>query len=204
MAEQYIYRRQNFGGELGFGQQPALLIVDFVNGFADPEMFGGGNIRDSISCTTTLLAACRDRSLPVAFTRIVYAADGSDSGAWTRKAPRLAELTEEAPASHIVDELTPRPGELVLRKTQASVFFGTGLIGWLVERRVDTLLVAGATTSSCVRASVVDAISHNLHPIVIEDCVGDRADGPHTANLFDMRQKYADVITAEAAIAALG
>ncbi|HUS55391.1 MAG TPA: isochorismatase family protein [Thermohalobaculum sp.] len=204
MVEIDIYARQQFGGSLGFGERPALLIVDFVNGFADPEMFGGGNIRDAISRTEALLAACRARSVPIAFTRIVYASDGSESGAWIRKAPRLAELTEDAAASHIVDELTPLPGELVVRKTQASAFFGTGLVGWLVARRIDTLLVAGATTSGCVRASVVDAISHNLRPIVIEDCVGDRAEAPHLANLFDMRQKYADLITAEAAIAELG
>jgi maleamate amidohydrolase len=95
----------------------------------------------------------------------------------------------------VVDELAPAPGEYVLRKTQPSAFFGTDLIGWLVQRRVDTLIVTGATTSGCVRATVVDAMSHNFRTIVATDCVGDRALGPHHANLFDMGQKYADLMS---------
>ena len=203
MTDAEIYARQQLGGRLGFGERPALLVVDFVNGFADPEMFGGGNIREAIARTVPLLQGVRAIGLPVAFSRIVYAEDGSESGAWVAKAPRLAELTEDAYASQVVDELKPLPGELVLRKAQASAFFGTGLIGWLLARGVDTLLVTGATTSGCVRASVVDAISHNLRPVVVQDCVGDRALGPHEANLFDMRQKYADLMDAEEALAAL-
>ncbi len=203
MTETDIYRRQQFGGQLGFGQRPALLIVDFVNGFADPDMFGGGNIRPAIAATIPLLAAARAHCLPIVFTRIVYAADGSQNGQWVRKAPRLAELTEDALASQVVTELAPRAGEHIVDKTQASAFFGTGLAAWLRARDVDTVLVTGATTSGCVRASVVDAISHDFRPIVIEDCVGDRAEGPHKANLFDMAQKYADLVSADQAVVAL-
>jgi maleamate amidohydrolase len=191
-----VYTRQGFGNALGPGRKSALLIVDFVNGFADPAMFGGGNIQDAIDRTVDVLAWARDQSLPIAFTRIVYAEDGSDAGIWCLKAPRLRELTESNPASHVVDTLAPRPGELVLRKTQASAFFGTDLAAWLVGRGIDTLLVAGCTTSGCVRASIVDAISYNLRPIVIPDCLGDRAIAPHEANLFDLGQKYADLVPA--------
>ena len=144
----------------------------------------------------------RERGWPVAHTRVVYADDGSDAGAFTRKAPGLLKLTETSPLSQIVKELTPAPGELVLRKRQASAFFGTEFAGWLAWNRVDTLFVTGCTTSGCVRATVVDAVSANMRTIVVTDCVGDRAMGPHEANLFDMGQKYADLMSSEAVIAA--
>ena len=97
-------------------------------------------------------------------------------------------------SSQIVDELKPVKGEYITTKQHASAFFGTSLSSWLLTRRVDTLLIAGCTTSGCVRASVIDASAHGLRPIVIEECVGDRAEEPHRANLFDMDQKYADVV----------
>ena len=111
------------------------------------------------------------------------------------KAPSLLKLTEASPLSQIVSQLTPREGELVVRKQGASAFFGTGLAPWLAMRQVDTVVVAGCTTSGCVRASVVDAMQHNVRPIVATDCVGDRALAPHGANLFDMGQKYAGLMT---------
>ncbi len=190
------YARQGFGQTLGLGRRPALLVVDFINGFADPAMFGGGNIRDAILATRPVLEACRRHRLPIAFTRIVYAEDGSDAGLWCQKAPRLRELTEAAPASHIVAELAPLPTERIVTKTQASAFFATDLAPWLVHQGVDTVVVTGCTTSGCVRATVVDAMSWNFRPIVLGDCVGDRAIGPHEANLFDMGQKYADLMLA--------
>jgi maleamate amidohydrolase len=195
MSESDIYRKQGFGNSSGFGVQPALLVVDFVNGFNDPDLFGGGNIPQAIAQTAVLLAAAREAGVPVCFTRVVYAADGSDAGIFCLKAPGLKILTEDHVSSAVVDELAPAPGEYVLRKTQPSAFFGTDLIGWLVQRRVDTLIVTGATTSGCVRATVVDAMSHNFRIIVATDCVGDRALGPHHANLFDMGQKYADLMS---------
>ncbi len=203
MNDEDIYRRQTFGGATGFGISPALLIVDFVNGFVDPEILGGGNIAEAVAATKPLLGYFRAAGLPVIFTRIVYAEDGSDAGIWCEKVPRLRELTESAPASQIVEDFAPRPGELVIRKTQASAFFGTHLSGVLVARGVDTLVIAGCTTSGCIRASVIDAISHNFRPVLASDCVGDRALGPHEANLFDIRNKYADLLSAEDIVARL-
>jgi maleamate amidohydrolase len=103
-------------------------------------------------------------------------------------------LTESAAGSAIVPELTPVEGELVVRKTVPSAFFETGLRSWLTQRGVQTLLIAGTTTSGCIRASVIDAMSCGFKPVVLEDCVGDRALGPHESNLFDMGQKNADVL----------
>ena len=202
-ADLALYRRQGLGGPVGFGDRPALLVVDFTNAFADPARFGGGNIAEAIANTRPVLEAARRAGLPVAFTRVVYASDGSDAGVFTQKAPGLLDLTEEAEGSQIVAELTPEPGEHVIRKTQPSAFFGTDLAPWLLGRGADTLVVTGATTSGCVRASVVDAMSYNLRAVVVRDCVGDRALGPHEANLFDMEQKYADLVVATEAVAAM-
>jgi maleamate amidohydrolase len=180
-----------------------LLVVDFTVGFNDPALFGGGNIDAAIQRTVGLLDFFRKKGLPVAFTRVVYADDGSDAGIFCLKAPGLRMLTETHPAGQIVPELAPRKSEYIVRKTQASAFFGTGFAPWLVQQRCDTVVVAGCTTSGCVRASVVDALSHNFRPIVARDCVGDRALGPHEANLFDLQQKYADVLARDEIVAAL-
>ncbi len=198
-----LYRAQSFGGKVGIGSRPALCIVDFVNGFIDSKVFGGGNIAEAVANTVGLLAATRRRGLPVAFTRVVYVEDGRDHGAFVRKVPALAKLTEHAPNGQIVPELAPRPGELILRKTQPSAFFGTGYVERLRLAGVDTVIVAGCTTSGCVRATVVDAMSHDFRTIVARDCVGDRSLGAHEANLFDMEQKYADLMDSQEIVAAL-
>jgi maleamate amidohydrolase len=192
-----IYQRQGFGNRSGMGHRPALVIVDFVNGFADPAAFGGGNIREAIAETQGLLGFARSVSWPVAFTRVVFADDASDANVFSRKVPSLLSLTEANPQSGVVKELAPRLGELVLRKRLPSAFAGTDFAAWLIKRNVDTLVVAGATTSGCVRATVVDAMGSGFLVVVAADCVGDRAEGPHRANLFDMEQKYADLLTAQ-------
>lgn len=199
-----IYRVQGFGGRVGIGRKPALCIVDFVNGFVDPRIFGGGNIPEAVTKTIGLLAAVRQLGFPVAFSRVVYAADGSDDCAFVRKVPALAKLTEHSPEGQMVPELAPLPDEKILRKTQPSAFFGTGYADWLRQQGIDTLIVAGCTTSGCVRATVVDSMSYDFRTIVARDCVGDRSLPAHQANLFDMEQKYADLMEADAIIAALG
>lgn len=173
----------------------ALLIVDFVVGFADPAAFGGGNINDAVAATAGVLSEVRRRAWPVAHTRIVFASDGSDANIFSQKVPTLLSLTENAPSGAIVPSLKPQSGELIVRKRLPSAFFDTNLRSWLTQHQVATLLVAGTTTSGCVRASVVDAMSCGFRPIVLSDCVGDRAASPHQASLFDMEQKYAEVMT---------
>jgi maleamate amidohydrolase len=189
------YQRQGFGASLELSPPYGLLIVDFVNGFADPAVFGGGNIAAAIETTKGLLAHARRQRWVIAHSRIVFADDGSDKNIFSLKVPGMLTLTENASASAIVSELAPQSGELVVRKQVPSAFFGTGLAAWLTQRSVQTLVVAGAVTSGCVRASVVDAMSLGFRPLVVSDCVGDRAIGPHDANLFDMEQKYATVAT---------
>lgn len=197
-----VYSRQGFGAALGLRPPLGLLIVDFVNGFHDPAIFGGGNIDAAIQATVPLLATARKNGWPVAHSRIVYADDGSDANVFSTKIPGMLTLTENAPASAIVDVLEPVTGELMVRKTGPSAFFGTDLAPWLVRHGVRTLLVAGCVTSGCVRASVIDAMNWGFYPVVLQDCVGDRAIGPHEANLFDMAQKYADVLPSATVLAA--
>jgi len=197
------YSRQGFGAQLELKAPVGLLIIDLVNGFANPEVFGGGNIPQAIENTVPLLAEARKRGWPVAHTRIVFADDGADNNVFSLKVPSMLGLKEDEHNSAIVPELAPAKGEFVVRKTVPSAFFGTSLAAWLTQRGVQTLVVAGAVTSGCVRASVVDAMQLGFRPLVLSDCVGDRALAPHDANLFDMEQKYATVMKRDEALEAL-
>lgn len=195
-----VYDRQGFGQRLGFGTRPALLIIDFSNAFADPSILGGGNIASAIAHTRPVLDAARKSGIPIMFTTHAYAADGSDYGLFVEKNHNLKRLVVGTPATAIVDLLGPRSGEFVISKRHPSAFFGTDLAGWLATRLVDTVVICGCSTSGCIRATVVDALGYGLRPIVARDCVGDRALPPHEANLFDIEQKYADVLSGEAII----
>lgn len=195
------YAKQGFGNNLPLKAPFGLLIIDFVNGFADPNVFGGGNIPQAIANTQHLLAHARAQGWQVAHSRIVFADDDADSNIFCLKVPGMLTLKEDSHNSAIVPELAPAAGEYVVRKSTPSAFFGTMLTAWLAQRGVQTLVVAGCVTSGCVRASVVDAMQAGFRPLVVEDCCGDRAIGPHEANLFDMAQKYAAVLPLEAVIA---
>ena len=195
MNDTEIYKQQGFGHSSGFGLRPALLIVDFQVAFTDPHHFGGGNILCALNATRGLLAVARECQIPVAHARIVFAQGGADAGIFCLKAKGLQQLTETCPASKFNEHVAPQEGECVVNKTRPSAFFSTELAAWLRGKRVDTLIVAGCTTSGCVRASVVDSMSHNFRTVVARDGVGDRALGPHEASLFDMEQKYADVLS---------
>ena len=192
-----VYDKQGFGNRVGFGNKPAVLVIDFINGFADPDTFGGGNIQESVDKTAELLAVARHMDLPIVFTSHVYAEDGSEDGIFNLKSPGLEKLKRGSREVQVVDELEPRPGERILEKHYPSGFCNTDLTGWLAKRGVDTAIVTGCPTSGCVRATVVDAMSNGFRPIVPRECSGDRAQGPHEANLFDIDQKYGDVMSLE-------
>ena len=198
------YARQGFGTPLPLKAPFGLLIIDFVNGFADPAVFGGGNIPPAIERTRSLLAHAREQSWPVAHSRIVFSDDDADSNIFCLKVPGMLTLKEDSPNSAIVPQLAPAPGEYAVRKRTPSAFYGTMLAPWLAQRGVQTLVVAGCVTSGCVRASVVDAMQAGFRPLVVSDCCGDRALRPHEANLFDMAQKYAAVMPLDQALADIG
>ena len=198
-----IYKKQNMGNRIGFGEKPALLIIDLQNAFTDENFFGGHNINVAIDNTTHLLHVCRQAQIPIAHVRFVTSNDGSDIGTFGFKVPRLKDLVDGTSAADIVDSLKPKSDEFVSIKHHASAFFGTTLQSWLTFKSVDTLLITGCATSGCVRASTIDASAYGYRPMLVAECVGDRAQGPHEANLFDMQQKYADLVSLQEATAYL-
>jgi maleamate amidohydrolase len=190
-----------FGGALGWGRRPALVLIDMMRAyFTAGSPFDLGS-RAAVDGCAALLAAARSAGVPVLHTRVQFGADLSDGGLFVRKVPALAALVEGAELGRFVPELTPVPGEVIVVKQYASAFFGTSLAATLTARGVDTTVIAGVSTSGCVRASATDALQHGFRPVVVGDACGDRTAAVHDANLFDLNAKYADVTTVESAVA---
>ena len=188
-----IYSRSGIGTRVGFGERPALLVVDLQNGFTDPASPVGDDLDDVAVATARLLDVARRYALPIAFTAVGFHESRRDGEAWLRKMPGLGLLVEGTRWCEIDERVKPGPDEPVWTKRASSAFFGTPLQTFLVGARVDTLIVTGCVTSGCVRATVVDAVSLGYRTIVPSECVGDRAAGPHAWSLFDIDAKYADV-----------
>jgi len=199
-----IYSRSGIGNRAGFGRRSAVVVVDLQNGFTDPACPVGGDLDAVVEATGRLLGAARGLGLPIAFTAIAFQEGTLDSEPWLRKMPGLREFVEGTKWCEIDSRLEARPGELVVHKRAASGFFGTALATFLAASDVDTVIVAGCVTSGCVRATAIDAVSHGYRTIVPEECVGDRAKGPHEWNLFDIDAKYADVEPLERVLEQLG
>jgi nicotinamidase-related amidase len=198
-----IYSRSGIGGRVGLGERPAVLVVDFQNGFTDPSNPLGGNLDEVVAATSTLLGVARARALPVAFTAVEFQESQRDRLVWLRKMPGLATLAAGSRWCEIDARVKPAQGEPVFGKQAASAFFGTSLVAFLASCAVDSLIVTGCVTSGCVRATVVDAVSWGYRTVVVADCVGDRASAPHAANMFDMESKYADVESLDTVLAML-
>ena len=195
-----IYARAGFGGSVPRGRRPALVVVDFSRGFTDPQYATGADLTREVEATARLADAARESGLPVVFTTIAYADNERDGSAWLAKAPGLGILRVGSPLVEIDPRLPLGPDDTLVVKKAASAFFGTNLAAVLVAERVDTVILCGATTSGCIRASAVDSVSSGFPTLVVRDCVGDRAQGPHDANLFDIQAKYADVVSVEDAL----
>ncbi|WP_372911684.1 isochorismatase family protein [Salinigranum sp.] len=198
------YDDEAFGGSVGLGERPALLVIDLINAFTDPETDLGSDVSDVIDRTARLLAAFRDHDLPRYFTTVAYEESYGDAGQFIEKVPALRELRLGTDAVEVDDRLAPEGDERVVLKKYASAFFGTDLQTELTTQRVDTLVLAGVTTSGCIRATAVDSLQHGYRTIVPADAVGDRAEGPHHANLFDIDAKYGDVVTTDTVLDHLG
>ena len=177
----------------GYGEKPALLIIDFSYGFTDPDSPLGGDFTRQLETTARLLAEFRRGRLPVVYTTVAYDPDYRDAGVFIKKVPSLSILVNGSPLVEIDDRIAPAEGEQVIVKKYASAFFGTELDVYFHGLGVDTVVITGCTTSGCVRASAVDALQYGFQTVVVREGVGDRADGPHEANLFDMDAKYCDV-----------
>lgn len=188
------YGERGLRAPVGFGRRPAVLVIDFIIGFTEESSPLAGDFEAELGATSELLEAARRKPIPVFFTTTAYAADFSDGGLFVVKVPALRRLERGSRWVELDPRLGRRSGEQVIEKQYASAFFGTSLAQTLTALRVDTLLIAGCTTSGCVRATVVDAIQHGFRAIVPRQCVGDRAPEPHTANLIDIDAKYGDVV----------
>src|SRR5262249_37186748 len=197
-----LYRQRGLAGRVGFGERPALVVVDMIHGFTDPASPLGSNLDAEVAATKRLLAAARGADLPVHFTSIEFH-DGSGGSPFVAKIPAIRTLLPGTRLVAVDDRLEPRATEPVWTKVGASAFFGTPLAAALTYRGVDTVLLAGCTTSGCVRASAVDSCQHGFRTIVVREAVGDRACEPHEANLFDIDAKYGDVVGLEEALAYL-
>lgn len=198
------YAAKGLAGEIGFGRRPALLVVDLILGFTVPSSPLGSDLDREVAATRRLLDAARDAGAPVLFTTTVYGDGLRDAGLFPRKVPALGILVNGAEAVALDPRLGRRPEETLIAKKYASAFFGTALASELTALGVDTLVVCGATTSGCVRATVVDALQHGFRPIVPAECVGDRSPEAHEANLLDIQGKYGDVVTLERVLEYLG
>ncbi len=186
-----------WGNKVGFGGKPALLVIDFLKGYTTEgsPLYAPGVI-DAVRESVPLIAAARKHGIPVIHTRVLYNAKTfNDGGMWVKKAPVLECLIEGNELANFHDDVLPLDSETIIIKQYASAFFGTSLIATLNAMNVDTVLMAGCTTSGCIRATAVDTVQYGFRPIVIEDCVGDRHEDPHNANLFDIGNKYGDVVS---------
>jgi maleamate amidohydrolase len=195
-----VYERAGFGHAIVRGARPALVVVDFSRGFTEASFPTGADLSAEVGSTARLAEAVRAKGRPVIFTVITFHPSLRDAGAWPTKFPGARALVEDTPAVEIDPRLPVGEEDIVIVKKGASAFFGTNLAAVLAAQEVDTVIVCGATTSGCVRASVVDSMQFGFQTLVVRDCVGDRAAGPHEANLFDMQAKYADVIDLEEAL----
>lgn len=201
------YKRGGFVQRLPLGPKPALVVIDFVEAYVveGSPLYGAEGCLSAQRGAVELLAAARKAGIPIVHTNVEFQPGGRNGGVFFRKVPALAcfETGRSPELAAFASGLEPAAGETVITKQYASAFFGTTLASTLTALGVDTLLIAGVSTSGCVRATAVDACQHGFVPAVVREAVGDRAPGPHEANLFDLQAKYAEVIALADALAYL-
>jgi maleamate amidohydrolase len=194
------YAKAGFGGSLGFGQKPALIIIDFAMAYLVPDSPLCAGVEAELESNIRLANAARAAAIPIIFTRVEYQAGGLDGGYFYRKVKALRCFDAGNPLGDFHDRLRPQAGDLVITKQYPSAFFGTSMAPTLHAMGVDTCVITGLSTSGCVRATTLDALQHGFIPVVVRDACGDRDAKVHEANLFDMQAKYADVISEQAAL----
>ncbi len=198
ISDEEFFRQRGFGQKLGFGQRPALVIVDIIQAFTDPDMPLGSEMSKEIEESNRVIDACRAANVPLFFTTTAYDDAGlKDGGVWVLKQKGAATLRAGTPAVELDPRLHFQQGDSLLVKKYASCFFGTDFLSRLVANACDTLLIVGATTSGCVRATAVDAVQYGLRPMVIREAVCDRSEAAHQQSLFDLEAKYCDVVSLE-------
>lgn len=191
-----------WGQRIGFGNKPALLMIDFMKGYTQEgaPLFAPGVV-SAVAQSVELLACARQANILVVHTNIRYhPGHFADGGIWIKKAPVMRDMVEGNPLADFCEPLLPNADEVVISKQYASSFFGTSLASLLRAQGIDTVVLAGCSTSGCIRATAVDAVQHGFRTIVVRECVGDRHSAPHEANLFDIDSKYGDVVSKQEAM----
>lgn len=192
---QLDYERAGFSTVLGWGESPALVIVDMCRAYVDPECsLFAADAPAAYEVAERLAEVARAAGRPVAFTRVEYDEHGANGGLFFRKVPALGAFVTGNPLAEFTDLVAPRDGDIVVTKQYPSAFFGTPLLAELRGRGVDTVVVCGVSTSGCVRATALDALQNGFAPMVVAEGCADRDPRPHHANLFDLSAKYADVV----------
>lgn len=191
------YEKAGFGGSLGFGDKPCLLIIDMCKAYmeANAPLYAGiekeaGNIK-------RLLTAFRSAGRPIIHTRVEYVPGGADGGVFFRKIAALSCFERGNPLAEPAEGLEPQNNEIVVTKQYASAYFGTSLASSIRALGCDSVVVTGVSTSGCVRASALDTIQHGFIPLVVEDACGDRDQAVHDSNIFDLGAKYADIVSTD-------
>lgn len=199
------YARAKYHSAQQWGQRPALVLIDFAQAYFDPDypLYGGEGCQIALNNAARLAPAAREAGIPVIFTEVKYTPGGADGGAFYSKVPALSCFDAGTDSQRLADGLSMEADDILISKQYPSAFFGTSLDATLRWLQVDTLLLTGVTTSGCVRASCIDSISYGFVTLVVSDAVGDRAQEPHDANLYDMSAKYADLLTTDEAISYL-
>jgi nicotinamidase-related amidase len=191
-------RHKGFHGRAGLGERPALIVVDVNVGFTDPASPLACELDDVVAAIQRLLGEFREAQFPVIYTTVSYDEGAKrTAAAFIDKVPALLTLEAGSRWVEIDPRIAPRPDEPVLSKLFASAFFGTPLASLLAATRCDSVVVTGASTSGCVRATVVDALQHGYRPVVPREAVGDRNPEAHAANLYDIDAKYGDVVSVD-------
>jgi len=196
-----FFRERGFGLATGFGERPAVLVIDIMKAFSDATLPLGANLDRQILETNRILDAAHAIGAPVFFSYVAYDEPNcADAGIWGEKMTGLYGLTADSPIVALDERLHRLPSDAVFVKKYASCFFGTDLVSRLTSRRIDTLIITGCTTSGCVRASAVDAIQYGFRPIVAREAVGDRSQPAHDQSLFDIQAKYGDVLDVDTVV----
>ena len=196
-----FFAERGFRLKIGFGERPALLVIDMLKAFTDPDRMLGANLDAQIEAIEPLLEAAHDRGIPVIFSTVIYEDDDlKDAGIWALKQKGVVTLKAGSDGVEVDSRLDFRKGDTLLVKKYASCFYGTDIVSRLIAHRVDTMIITGWTTSGCVRATAVDACQVGFRPMVVREAVGDRSQAAHDQSIFDLNAKYADVVSLEEAL----
>lgn len=189
--------KKAYDNKLGYGKNPALILVDFVQAYFDERCELYADVQSELESALRIREAARKAGVMVIYTNVVYHESGIDGGVFFKKAKPLKNMVSGNPMGNWPEGLQPADDELVISKQYPSAFFGTSLSSTLTASGIDTLIITGVTTSGCIRATCIDTSSNGFIPIIVADACGDRHEDPHNANLFDMNAKYGDVISEE-------